>query len=77
MIFGLRQDGLIFSVQKSHINLMLKVANLTVLYISSMTNWMTIGVKCLSALLTKLPILSTHLLMLALVSVAISIKSGV
>lgn len=76
MIFGLRQDGLIFSVQKSHINLMLKVANLTVLYISSMTNWMTIGVKCLSVLPTKLPILSTRLLMSVPASVVISIKSG-
>ena len=77
MIFGLRQDGLIFSVQKSHINLVLKVANLTVLYISSMTNWMTTGVKRLSVLPTKLPILSIRLLMSAPASVVISIKSGV
>ena len=76
MIFGLRQDGLIFSVQKSHINLMLKVANLTVLYISSMTNWMTTGVKRLSVLPTKLPILSIRLLMSAPALVAILIKSG-
>lgn len=76
MISGLRQDGLIFSVQKSHINLMLKVANLTVLYISSMTNWMTSGVKCLSVLSTKLPILSIRLLMSAPASVVILIKSG-
>lgn len=76
MIFGLRQDSLIFSVQKSHINVMLKVTNLTVLYVSSMTNWMTTGVKCLSALPTKLPILSTRLLMSAPALVAILIKSG-
>lgn len=63
MIFGLRQGGLIFSVQKSHINVMLKVTNLTVLYVSSLTNWMTTGVKRLSVLPTKLPILSIRLLM--------------
>ena len=77
MIFGLRQDSLIFSVQKSHINVMLKVTNLTVLSVSLMTNWMTIGVKFLSALPTKSRILSTRLLMSVPASVAISIKSGV